>query len=219
MNGRAITRPTACLPGEDLARRAAGVVELLERHRLLVSGDLEDRVGARVDDPLAGALMLLAELLDDLRAARGLVPEHAAAGAVHERVDHLVREAVRVGRHRLGRDDAHQLPVARRRVLALRTLEQPSGDRGGPGLRRAPFQRLDVAEPERFQRRQVEAADGAGDVGEGVRPRVTELGSVRQLTRSDGVQHDDARPSHAAILLPCCRTSSACSESPSSSCS
>ena len=89
------------------------LVELLERNRLLVRGDLEDRVGARVDDPLAGPLMLLAELLDDLRPARRLVAEHAAAGAVHERVDHLVGEAVRVGRHRLRRDDAHQLPVAR----------------------------------------------------------------------------------------------------------
>ena len=67
------------LAGEDLARGAAGLVELLERDRLLVRRDLEDRVGGGVDDPLAGALMLLAELLDDLRARGGLVAEHAAA--------------------------------------------------------------------------------------------------------------------------------------------
>ena len=88
------------LAGQDLARDPAGLVELLERDRLLVRRDLEDRVGGRVDDPLAGALVLLAELLDDLRARRRLVAEHAAAGAVHERVDHVVREAVRVRRHR-----------------------------------------------------------------------------------------------------------------------
>src|SRR4029079_4896883 len=51
------------LAREALARDAAGVVQRVERDRLLVSGDLEDRVGARVHDPLAGALMLLAELL------------------------------------------------------------------------------------------------------------------------------------------------------------
>ena len=102
----------------------AGVVELLERDRLLVRGDLEDGVGARVDDPLPRPLVLLAELLDDLRAARRDVPEDAVARFVHERVDHVVREAVRVGRHRLLRLDPHQLPVAGRRVLAARALER-----------------------------------------------------------------------------------------------
>ena len=100
-NGRAITRPTACLPVRISRATRQAVVELLERDRLLVRGDLEDRVGRRVDDPLAGPLVLLAELLDDLRARRGLVAEHAAPGPVHERVDHVVREAVRVGRERL----------------------------------------------------------------------------------------------------------------------
>ena len=62
---------------EDLAGDAAAVVELLERDRLLVRGDLEDRVGGRVDDPLPGLLVLLSELLDDLRPRRGPVAEDA----------------------------------------------------------------------------------------------------------------------------------------------
>ena len=86
------------LAGEDLAGDPACLVELLERDRRLVGGDLEDGVGGGVDDPLAGLLVLLAELLDDLRTRRVLVAEHAAGGAVHERVDHVVREPVRVGR-------------------------------------------------------------------------------------------------------------------------
>ena len=124
--------------------------------------------------------MLLAELLDDLRPARRHVAEHAAAGLVHERVDHLVREAVRVGRHRLRRQDPHQLPVPRRRVLAARALEQPPGDGRRAGLRRAAEERLDVPEPERLERRQVEPADRARDVPERVRALVAELGGVRQ---------------------------------------
>ena len=110
----------------------------------------------------------------------GLVAEHAAAGAVHERVDHVVREAVRVGRERRRRDDAHQLPVAGRRVLALRALEQPAGDRRRARLRRAALERLDVAEPERLEVRQVEAADGARDVAERVGALVAVFGGVRQ---------------------------------------
>ena len=121
MNGRAITRPTACLPVR-ISRLLAALVELLERNRLLVRRDLEDGVRRRVDDPLAGLLVLLAELLDDLRPGR-LVAEHAARGGVHERVDHVVREAVGIRRQGLRRDDAHHLPVAERRVFPLGALE------------------------------------------------------------------------------------------------
>src|SRR5207247_510369 len=78
-----------------------------------------------VDDPLARSPMLLPELFDDLRPRRRLVAEHAPSGPVHERVDHLERKAVRVRGHCLGRDDPHQLPVTRRRVLAFRTLDEP----------------------------------------------------------------------------------------------
>ena len=119
-----------CLPVRISRATRAGLVELLERDRLLVRRDLEDRVARRVDDPLARSLMLLAELLDDLRSRGGLVAEDAAARLVHERVDHVVRETLRVGRKRGIGDDSHQLPVAGGRVLALRPLEQPSCDRG-----------------------------------------------------------------------------------------
>ena len=163
-------------------------------------GDLEDGVGRRVDDPLARLLMLLAELLDDVRARRGLVPEHAAAGLVHERVDHVVREAVRIGRHRGRRDDAHQLPVAGRRVLALRPLEQPAGDRGSARLRRAALELHHVAEAERLQCGQVETSDGAGHVAERVRSLISEIGRIGQLSRADGIEHDYARPRHVAIV-------------------
>ncbi len=82
VNGRAITRPTACGPVRISRATRQRLVQLLERDRLLVRRDLEDRVGGRVDDPLARALVLLAELLDDLGARGGDVAEHAAAGAV-----------------------------------------------------------------------------------------------------------------------------------------
>src|SRR5262249_46894742 len=136
------------LPGQDLAGDPAALVQLLERDRLLMSSDLEDRVGRRVDDPLARLLVLLAELLDDLGAACGLVPQHAAGRRGQERVDHMVREAVRIGRERLRRDDAHQLPVPERRVLALGTLDQAPGDRRRSRLRRTALELFDVAEPE-----------------------------------------------------------------------
>src|SRR5215210_8230899 len=44
--------PHGVLAGQDLARDLAARIELLERNRLDVRGDLEDRVARRVDDPL-----------------------------------------------------------------------------------------------------------------------------------------------------------------------
>ncbi len=74
-------RVLAC---EQPAGRAAGRVQLLERHRLLVGRDLKHAVGGRVDDPASGALVLLAEQLDDLGARGGDVADHAAAGQTRE---------------------------------------------------------------------------------------------------------------------------------------
>ena len=93
------------------------------------------------------------------------------------------------------------LPVAGGRVLALRALEQPARDRRRPGLRRAALERHDVPEPERLEIRQVEAADGAGEVAEGVGAFVSVLRRIRQLTCADGVEHDHARPRHVRYSM------------------
>ena len=141
------------LAREDLAGLAAPFVQLLERDRLLVRCDLEDRVRGRVDDPLAGLLVLLAELLDDLGARGRPVTEYAARGSVHERVDDVVRKTVRVRREGLRRDNAHHLPVPEGRVLALRALEQAARDGRGPRHLRHALERCDVAEPQRLHGR------------------------------------------------------------------
>ena len=88
------------------------------------------------------------------------------------------------------RDDAHHLPVARRRVLALRALEQTPRDRRRPGLRRAALELLDVPEAERLHVGEIEPADGLGDVRERVGALVAVPVGVRQLTGADGVEHD-----------------------------
>src|SRR5919206_2597258 len=138
------------LAGEDLARVSAGCVQLVKWDGLLVRGNLEDGIRGRVDDPLARSLVLLPQLLDDLGARGSLVSEHPPPRLVHEGVDHVVREAMRIGGERLCGDDPHVLPVAGRSVLPLRALDESTGDRRGPGLRRAALEWLDVAETERL---------------------------------------------------------------------
>ena len=190
--------PDGVLAGEQPARGAAGLVELLERHRRLVRGDLEDRVGGRVDDPLAGALVLLAQSLDDLGARRRHVADHAAPRGLRERVEQVLREAVWIGREGPRRHDPGHLPVADRGVLAERVLEQAAGDRGRRGRRRTALERQHVAETELLEVREVEPSDRVRDVAERVRAGVAERRRIGQLTRADGVEHHDERsPPHA----------------------
>ena len=200
--------PDRVLPRQNLAGDPAGSVELVKRDRLLVRGDLKDGVGGRIDDPLAGPLVFLAELFDDVRPRGGLVAEHPAPRPVGELLDDLERKSMWEGRHRLWRDDPHELPVARGRVLALRALEQPSRDGRSMRLRRAAGQLLDVSEAELLEVGEVEAADRFCDVGEGVRSLVAVVGRVRQLARTNRVQHDHAGARHRAILRPTWKPSS-----------
>ena len=144
--------------------------------------------------------MLLTQLLDDLSPRRRLVPKDSAPGAVHERVDHVVRKPMRIGRQRLRSDDPHQLPVPRRGVLAFGAFGQPAGDGGRARLRRAPFERLDVAEAESLEIRKVEAADSLRNISKRVRALVPIVARVGQLSCADGVEDDHAGARHAAIL-------------------
>jgi len=161
---------------------------------------VECGVGGRVLDTIHRALMFLAELQNDLSDGGDLVAQNASTRPVHERVDHIVREAVRIRRHRLRCHDAHQLPVAGRRVLALRPLDQATCDVRRAGLRPTTFERLDVSEAEPLETREVDAADRARDPSEPFRALVTAFRRIGKLSRAIGVEHDDARSRHAAIL-------------------
>src|SRR5207249_766363 len=66
------------LQARDLVPDPADAIQLLEGDDPLVGRDLEDAILRRVDDRMASAQMLFAELLQDLRARGGRVAEHAA---------------------------------------------------------------------------------------------------------------------------------------------
>src|ERR1051325_6299078 len=107
------------LAHEQLPRDLARAVQLRKGDRVLVRGDLEDRVRRSVHDPLPGALVLLAQLGDDGGPGRRPVPDHAAPGATRELVEQLLRKAVRISEKRPLEDDPADLPVPRGRVLTL----------------------------------------------------------------------------------------------------
>jgi hypothetical protein len=82
--------------------------------------------------------------------------------------------------------------VAARGVLSPGAFDQPAGDRRRARLRRAALERLDVAEPERLEVRQVQPTDGARDIPERVGALVAVVGRVGELAGADRVEDDYA---------------------------
>ena len=182
-------QPFAGQPVGDFAR----TIELRNRHDFLVRGDLKHAVGRRVHDPVAGLHVLGAELVDDHRARRGLVAEHAAAGLAREIVEEFRRESVWEDRKRAIEHDAHHLPVTRDGILAGRSFGHAAdGSRkaGIGALTGGRAERGDAAETKRAQGRQGQR-HGARDVAERVAAFVAVRRGIRQRADSDAVEDND----------------------------
>src|ERR1700694_5301630 len=67
--------PHVVRTAHHLSRDCADAPELFDRNDLLVRRDLKNGIGGRVDDRIAGAHVLLAELIEDDGARRRLVAE------------------------------------------------------------------------------------------------------------------------------------------------
>src|SRR5262249_25401796 len=192
-------RQAVLLP--HLASRLAPGVQRLERHPLLLGGDLEDAVRAGIDDGQSGAEVLLSQLVEDHRPARRLVAQGAGRAGLAEPVLHqLRREAVREGGEALLQDDPHHLPVAGGGVLALRLLRHPPECGPGRGRRRTTRDGGDVAEPPALQIGQLQAADLARAVGQRVGAGVSVSCGVRKLAGTAGVDHDGDESAHQGPL-------------------
>ena len=146
VNGRATTRPTACSPVMDLARGGAGGQEVGLGEDVVVGGQLQHGVHGGVEDHLAGPQVVGAQLIEDGHAVGRAVAAEPQAGGRTQTGQDVVGGAVRVARERLGGDDAHELPVAHRGVLAGPERVQaaaehrdaaPAGRRGAGGSGRA----------------------------------------------------------------------------------
>ena len=107
---------------EHRPRSLTPVVEGRERNRFFVRGDLKDGVGAGIEDRPSRALMLFTETRDDLRPRGRDVPQRRDSADRGEALDHLSREALRIGWERNFRDNAGHLPMPRDGIFAARAL-------------------------------------------------------------------------------------------------
>lgn len=174
---------------EKFARDLAHFVELSNRNGLLVRRDLKNAVARRVDDRIAGALMLLPEFLDDFRAGGGLVANGFAANGALEFLDQVAWETVFVYGKGLIKPDTAHFPVASGRVLA-------GGNRDSLPERADRMPRR-VEMRERFYVRQAEAHEirqtqrpRAGDVTERVAAHVAVIGGIGKLADADAIEND-----------------------------
>ena len=190
-----MTRPTACGALQDAARDLAPVVELGDRHDVLVAGDLEDGVGRRVDDGPAGGDVLVAELVDDAGAGGRPVAEHAPADGRLERLDHLGREAVGIRRERAARGRRPSSPSGRWSCPCRRRA--PRGGRRSPRPRRSRAAGPTTS-PSPSPARLGSAHVGALEhVPQRVRAHVAVGGGVGQLAGAAAVEHADEHARHA----------------------
>ena len=195
-NGRAITRPTACSPSITMAGLTAGGDELRLGQHVDVGGELEHRVGRGVEDHLAGALVMLAVVLEHHRAAVGGVDAEAQPRRLLQRGDDRGGEAVGIGRQRPVENDPHQLPVAGGRLLARPLGGEAAVQHRRRGGRHA-LQLDERAQPEGLQRGQLESSGQLREVAECVRADIAVGGRVGQRPDAAGVHHDDRCAGHA----------------------
>src|SRR5690606_15758836 len=190
---------------EDLPGDLAHLVQLLHGYDLLMGGDLENAVGRRVDDGLAGAHVLLAQLIDDGSAGGGLVAQHPASDGGRKGVDYFTGKPVGIDGKRPIEDDAGQFPVTRRRVLARGLLGHAAKAPDGRRIRRHAWQIQYMPKPKPAQVGQVEAPHRQRRIAQRIAPFVPKAARVRQLPDADAVEDDQSRAStarHSRHLLP-----------------
>jgi hypothetical protein len=100
-----------------LSRDGTNIVEAIDPDDLFVRGDLENRIGRRVEDRFAGADMLGAEFLKNGRAALRIVTDELHTGISLDRADEFVGKTVE-GRKRFVENNASNFPVPGGGVLA-----------------------------------------------------------------------------------------------------
>ena len=188
----------AMLSDEDLTGDAAVFIQLLQRDDVLVRRDLEHGVCGRINDEVSRAHMLRAVLCDDLGAGPGCVRQDAAARRLAEGLEHFLGEAVGIGGQRIRGNDARDLPVADRGVLAHGGLCHAGAGARLRGIRAEERQALDVAEAAVHHRGDVQLA-GRGTALERVHAEITEPCGIGHFTRAAGIQNDQKNALHFGI--------------------
>ncbi len=179
------------LAAQDGAGRFANFVQFIKRNDLFVGRDLEDAVGRRVDDGLAGRHLFSAQFIED-DGPRGRDITQPAAACFRLILGHdLVGEAVGIDREGAVHVDAHQLPMAGRGVLAGGDLGHLAVGGSGVRLGLDSVQNGDVGQSQGLQIGQMQPADGLRNVAQRVAADIAVGRGIRRFADADAVQNDN----------------------------
>ena len=218
-----MTRPMRS-GSQSFRRDAADLVEPLEPEMLFVRADLEDGIGGGVADRLAGADVLLAELLDHVGAGGVAVAENAG----ELRLARSARRSALCGKAGIGvRENSPRrtAPAGRRAPngrtacpcpsrlrwhrprspAAFRCARCPAGCVPVEASAARQMPRLFItgilSGPERRPGRSAAPGGaGGGDVAERVGALVAEFFRVRGAADADGIHDEKNRARHSALL-------------------
>ncbi len=156
--------------------------------------DLKDRIGRRINDPLARPLMLGTELVDDRGAGGGLVPQPAAPRTFRELVQQWNRKSLGISSKRFLQQHPADFPVSCRAILARRCrLSYPVRCGGAdPGRKAGDHEtRPAFSQSKPLQIGKPQPTDGAGDVAQRVRPGIAVLSCIWRGPAAESIQDDD----------------------------
>src|SRR6266550_1841793 len=159
-------------------------------------GNLKNRVGRRVNNPVASSQMLGGELIDHFGSARNHVSNYASTGRSRETRDHSFRKSIGVSRKSLREMDTRDFPVtgcavfpSRRRVhrapRADRPIESTCSLEGG-----------NVSKAAHIQSRKIKSSDRMSDVAKSVTALITIRCGVRSFAGANTIENDDRRTPH-----------------------
>ena len=181
-----------------------------------MAGDLKHRIGRGVEDGLAAAHVLLAQLIEDLGAGRVTVAQKTwQLGATDQRLQQLGRKAVLVSGEVAPIEEhgrARHLPVARRGILARGDLLgiaigglrhhagiEPGRELAtGPGAGVGQTQAGKIGDLQRSLALDIGATGGAlgGDMAQGVGPDIAEAIGIGRRTNAQRVEHQNKGTFH-----------------------
>ena len=189
------------LAPENFSCLAAGVVQFFQGNPILIGRHLEHRVGGGIDDPLAGALLLLTVVPDHVGAGIGSIAKHPPAGGRFKFIQNLFRKPLRVGRQGRGRNQARDFPVADGGVLTHGGLPQPGHRTCGGGSFGKAGNPIDIAQS---------GGDHIGDLklcrgctgGQGVDAHIAKAFGIRHLADAEGIQNNQKDALFHITCLP-----------------
>ena len=155
--------------------------------------DLENRIGGSVDDPRAGALLLVGKVVDDRRSAGHAVGEDRPTRGFGKSRNHIDWKAVWVSGKRFGQMKASDLPMPRRRIFPRRPREHGAPRADGIRFRFDTRNRCDVAQSETRHVGEPEPADRAGNVADRIAATIAVRRTIGRFTASYPIEHEDQR--------------------------